>query len=399
MPLDPQLAGLLEFVAAAGSRRCTRTRRRRRGAAFRTLAVDYRSSPRTSYRSARSRTLTVPGARDSGAASTGPREPGRAPTLRLLPRRRLRDRRPRHPRPDLPRHLPRRDAVVRARVDYRLAPEHPFPAGVEDAVAADALGRGPTSTSSAATTGWRSAATAPAATCPRSCAQQLPRRWSPAQVLIYPATDAFGEYPSRVENAEGYFLDLPTMEWFIDALRRRRRRRRPRRPAALAAARRRWPGCRRPSSSPRSSTRCATRARPTPRRSRPPASRWSRVRYDGMIHGFMDMGPFSLRPRPRSTTRSACSPSCCAGVGPLRRPATTGEVWDMRCHFIPQYLLDTLAGAPDTEAAARGRRTMAIDARAAGCTSVAPAATAGARGRSTTPRTARPARPAGPHGG
>ena len=33
----------------------------------------------------------------------------------------------------------------------------------------------------------------------------------------------------------------------------------------------------------------------------------------------------------------------------------------MRCHFIPQYLLDTLAGAPDTEAAERGRRTMAID--------------------------------------
>jgi Zn-dependent metalloprotease len=35
----------------------------------------------------------------------------------------------------------------------------------------------------------------------------------------------------------------------------------------------------------------------------------------------------------------------------------------MRCHFIPQYLLDTLAGAPDSEAADRGRRTMAIDAQ------------------------------------
>ena len=49
----------------------------------------------------------------------------------------------------------------------------------------------------------------------------------------------------------------------------------------------------------------------------------------------------------------------------------------MRCHFIPQYLLDTLAGAPDTEAAERGRRTMAIDARVRAAV-VAPAATAGA---------------------
>jgi Zn-dependent metalloprotease len=49
----------------------------------------------------------------------------------------------------------------------------------------------------------------------------------------------------------------------------------------------------------------------------------------------------------------------------------------MRCHFIPQYLLDTLAGAPDTEAAARGRRTMDIDAELHAHV-VAPAVTTGA---------------------
>ena len=49
----------------------------------------------------------------------------------------------------------------------------------------------------------------------------------------------------------------------------------------------------------------------------------------------------------------------------------------MRCHFIPQYLLDTLAGAPDTEAAARGRRTMAIDAEVRAQV-VAPAVATGA---------------------
>ncbi|HQR28172.1 MAG TPA: alpha/beta hydrolase fold domain-containing protein, partial [Nocardioides sp.] len=36
-----------------------------------------------------------------------------------------------------------------------------------------------------------------------------------AQVLIYPAVDMLTDYPSREENATGYFLDLPTMEWFF----------------------------------------------------------------------------------------------------------------------------------------------------------------------------------------
>ena len=34
------------------------------------------------------------------------------------------------------------------------------------------------------------------------------------QFLIYPAVDAEGEYPSRVENAKGYFLEKDTMDWF-----------------------------------------------------------------------------------------------------------------------------------------------------------------------------------------
>ena len=35
-----------------------------------------------------------------------------------------------------------------------------------------------------------------------------------AQLLIYPATDALGDYPSRVENADGYFLTAAMMDWF-----------------------------------------------------------------------------------------------------------------------------------------------------------------------------------------
>ncbi|MHA6793019.1 alpha/beta hydrolase [Pseudonocardia bannensis] len=34
------------------------------------------------------------------------------------------------------------------------------------------------------------------------------------QLLIYPATDGAGEYPSRVENGEGYLLTKGAMDWF-----------------------------------------------------------------------------------------------------------------------------------------------------------------------------------------
>ena len=34
------------------------------------------------------------------------------------------------------------------------------------------------------------------------------------QVLIYPAVHVEGDYPSRTENAEGYFLTTRAMRWF-----------------------------------------------------------------------------------------------------------------------------------------------------------------------------------------
>ena len=45
-------------------------------------------------------------------------------------------------------------------------------------------------------------------------AQAMPDRIA-ARLLLYPATDAEGDYPSRRENGEGYFLDEPTLEWFL----------------------------------------------------------------------------------------------------------------------------------------------------------------------------------------
>ena len=105
------------------------------------------------------------------------------------------------------------EAVVVA-IDYRLAPEHPFPAAVEDSVAAarwvadhlDELGGTDVLGVAGDSAGGNLAAVV---------AQTLPERVD-AQLLLYPATDALGDYPSRQENAEGYFLELATMDWFFE---------------------------------------------------------------------------------------------------------------------------------------------------------------------------------------
>ncbi|WP_203338108.1 alpha/beta hydrolase [Nocardioides limicola] len=97
-------------------------------------------------------------------------------------------------------------------VDYRLAPEARFPAAAEDAIAATADvqrrlaefgGNDVLAVAGDSAGGNLSAVTA----------QHVPG--IAAQLLIYPATDVLGDYPSRVENATGYFLDEPTMAWFI----------------------------------------------------------------------------------------------------------------------------------------------------------------------------------------
>src|ERR1700674_2840076 len=75
--------------------------------------------------------------------------------------------------------------------------------------------------------GWVLPAIAPAPTRAAAVAQAC-RVGGPrlaAQLLIYPAVDAAGnyrseaenaKYPSRAQNADGYFLTLDTMRWFAD---------------------------------------------------------------------------------------------------------------------------------------------------------------------------------------
>jgi acetyl esterase len=102
-------------------------------------------------------------------------------------------------------------------VDYRLAPEHPFPAAVEDAEAAyewaveNAHRLGIDSTRIAV--GGDSAGGNLAATVCLLARDGGTR--SPAmQLLIYPVTETVGEAPSRRTFGEGFLLTRRDMDWF-----------------------------------------------------------------------------------------------------------------------------------------------------------------------------------------
>ncbi len=102
-------------------------------------------------------------------------------------------------------------------VEYRLAPEHPFPAAIEDAVAAwhhiaaghrdfgadpARLGVGGDSAG-----GHISAVLSQQL---RGSGAPLPRH----QFLIYPATDLTRQWPSHEAYGNGFLLDRSTMTWF-----------------------------------------------------------------------------------------------------------------------------------------------------------------------------------------
>lgn len=209
MPVDSQLGALLSLVAAGTPMSEVSPAEARAG--FRTLTVGFRKPETLAEVGSVADTKVVGSEGLLDARVYRPVSVGPHPTVAFF-----------HGGGFVVGDLDTHDAVARAichgadavvvSVDYRLAPESPFPAAVQDAIAAardirdrvaefggtDQLGVAGDSA------GGNLSAVA---------AQNV--SGISAQFLIYPATDVVGEYASREENGEGYFLDTPTLAWFI----------------------------------------------------------------------------------------------------------------------------------------------------------------------------------------
>jgi acetyl esterase len=218
MPLDPQIAGLLALMEQLGAPPLTELTAAQARAGFRSSIVDIRD-PGTLAPVRATVDTTIPGpAGDIPVRIYRPDVDGPVPTMAFF-----------HgggfvigdieTHDDQARLICRDVGIVVVSVDYRLAPEHKFPAGFEDCLAAthwvadhaDELGGDPTRV----VVGGDSAGGNFAATVALATRESGPRL--AAQFLIYPGVDFTDDettYPSRQENAEGYFLTAEEMTWF-----------------------------------------------------------------------------------------------------------------------------------------------------------------------------------------
>jgi acetyl esterase len=100
-------------------------------------------------------------------------------------------------------------------VDYRLAPEHPFPAGLEDAFAVSAWAHANASSLGCdpdrLAIGGDSAGANLAAVVTQGA--HVPFRF---QLLVYPVTDARGVSASYEELSDGFGLTRAGMTWFVE---------------------------------------------------------------------------------------------------------------------------------------------------------------------------------------
>ena len=175
-------------------------------------------------------------------------------------------------------------------VDYRLAPEHPFPAAVEDAMAAVSW--------VAANLGDFAAPGAPLMVMGDSAGGNLSAVVSilardagepkiDLQILVYPATEADVDSPG-MHAFEPPFLDRQDMVWFYDQYARPEHRGDPRLAPAKAASHARLP----PAIILTAELDLLTAEGEAYGRQLEQAGvAVTRLHYDGAIHGFFTMGP------------------------------------------------------------------------------------------------------------
>jgi acetyl esterase len=100
-------------------------------------------------------------------------------------------------------------------IDYRLAPEHPFPASLEDALNATRWAH-----ANAASLGCRADRIAVGGDSAGGNLAAVVAQLAPVplayQLLVYPVTDCSCSHASYEDNATGYFLTKVGMGWFID---------------------------------------------------------------------------------------------------------------------------------------------------------------------------------------
>lgn len=104
-------------------------------------------------------------------------------------------------------------------VDYRLAPQHKFPAGLEDCISAYEWTLKNAESFGAPAGRAAIGGDSMGGNFSAIIAQESTRRGMPKpelQLLIYPATDLFTEFPSAQTYGETYPLSTDTMQWFME---------------------------------------------------------------------------------------------------------------------------------------------------------------------------------------